>query len=228
MPREAPRQYPLALPVEARFGAEDYFVAAPNRAAHDLVASWPNWPDRVLLLVGPEGAGKSHLAAIWAERANAHVARDAADALDSMLADPARPVLLDDCDATSVDQTALFHFLNAVREARGHALLAARSAPTADWPRLPDLASRLRALPVARLDAADDAMVAAVLVKLIDDRQLRVEADVVEFVALRADRSLGAVRALVEALDRESLARGRAVGRGLAADVIARMQEETD
>ena len=226
MPREAPRQYPLSLPVEDRFGAEDYFVAAPNRSAHALVTSWPNWPDRILLLVGPEGAGKSHLAAIWADSADAHVAVDAANALKAAMARPERPILFDDCDAA--DETELFHLLNALREARGQLLLAAKSTPTPDWPRLPDLASRLRALPVARLEPCDDEMVSAVLVKLIDDRQLRIEADVVEFVALRAERSLGALRALVEALDRESLARGRAVGRGLAADVIARLQEEPD
>ncbi|MFC3693779.1 DnaA ATPase domain-containing protein [Chenggangzhangella methanolivorans] len=228
MPREAPRQYPLALPVEHRFGAEDYFVAGPNHAAHALVTSWPRWPDRILLLAGPEGAGKSHLASIWAATAEAAAASSAADALDALRAMPERPILLDDCDAPGADETALFHLLNAVREARGELLLTARSTPTPTWPRLADLASRLRAVPVARLEPADDQMVAAVLVKLIDDRQLRVEADVVEFLALRADRSIGAVRALVEALDRESLARGRAVGRGLAADVIARMQEETD
>ena len=226
MPREAPRQYPLALPVEARFGAEDYFVAEPNRPAHALVTAWPNWPDRILLLVGPEGAGKSHLAAIWARQAEAHVAGDARDALEALLAAPERAILLDNIDAEGVDETELFHLLNAVREHRGNLMLAARGTPTLLWPTLPDLASRLRALPVARLEPADDAMVAAVLVKLIDDRQLRVEADVVEFLARRADRSLGAVRALVEALDHESLARGRAVGRGLAADVIARMQED--
>lgn len=226
MPREAPRQYPLSLPVEHRFGAEDYFVSGPNRAAHALVTSWPDWPDRILFLVGPEGAGKSHLAAIWAEDAGAHAAADAADALEAVIARPERPILLDDCD--SADETELFHLLNAVREAWGQLLLTAKSTPTPDWPRLPDLASRLRALPVARLEPCDDAMVAAVLLKLLDDRQLRVETGVVEFVALRAERSLGALRALVEALDRESLARGRAVGRGLAADVIARLQEEPD
>lgn len=228
MPREAPRQYPLDLPVEARFGAEDYFVAEPNRAAHALVTAWPRWPDRILLLLGPEGAGKSHLAAIWADLAGAHIASGARDALEAMLATPGRPVLLDDCDAAGADETVLFHLLNAVREAGGHLLLTASGTPNQNWPALPDLASRLRALPVARLAPADDATVAAVLVKLIDDRQLRVEAGVVEFLALRAERSLGAVRALVEALDRESLARGRAVGRGLAADVIARMQEDID
>jgi chromosomal replication initiation ATPase DnaA len=226
MPREAPRQYALELPVETRFGADDYLLAPANMAAHALATRWPDWPDRMLLLVGPEGAGKSHLAAIWAGQAGAFRAEDPRRALEAALSRPEPVVLLDDCDQGSADETAFFHLLNAIRERRGSMLLTARAAPSLLWPALPDLASRLRALPVARLEPPDEAMVTAVLVKLLDDRQLRVDAGVVEFLARRADRSLGAVRALVEALDRESLARGRAVGRGLAADVLARLTDE--
>lgn len=227
MPRGAPRQFPLELPVETRLGAEDFLVAGFNRDAHDLVLRWPDWPDRALLLVGPEGAGKSHLAAIWRDATGATATTDPQAALDALLTGDA-PVLLDGCDAPEADETVLFHLLNAVRERRGSLLLTARSSPTLLWPRLPDLASRLRALPVARLDPPDEASVAAVIVKLLDDRQLRVESGVLEFLARRCDRSLGAARALVTALDRESLARGRAVGRGLAADVLARLAEEAD
>lgn len=181
-----------------------------------------------MLLVGPEGAGKSHLAAIWADLADAYVASGAPDALLHAQAKAEPRLLLDDCDREGADEAALFHLLNAVRESRGHLLLTARSTPTLLWPTLPDLASRLRAAPVARLEPPDEATARAVLVKLLDDRQLRVEADVVEFLARRSERSLGAIRALVEALDRESLARGRAVGRGLASDVLARIWDRGD
>lgn len=222
-----PRQFPLDLPHSARLGAEDFLVARPNQGAYALVTAWPDWPDRIVLLVGDEGAGKSHLAAIWAADSGAMEAANARDALDHAIGRDGVVILLDDADRDG-DETALFHILNAVRESRSHLLLTARTTPTSSWPRLPDLASRLRALPVARLDPPDEATAKAVLVKLLDDRQLRVEADVVDFIAHRVDRSLGAVRALVEALDRESLARGRAVGRRLAGDVLARLQEDVD
>jgi chromosomal replication initiation ATPase DnaA len=227
MPREAPRQFPLNLPHEARLGPEDYLVAPANAAAHALVTAWPAWPDRAVLLAGPAGSGKSHLAAIWREASGAEIAPDAAAAAQRLMASPGAAILLDDADREQ-DERGLFHLLNAVREKGGHLLLTAASTPTLLWPKLPDLASRLRALPVAQLDPPDEPTMRAVLVKLLDDRQLKVEADVVEFIARRADRSLGAARALVEALDRESLARGRAVGRGLAADVIARERQEDD
>ena len=222
-----PRQFTLDLPPRTRHGAEDFLVARPNHAAHALITAWPDWPDRIVLLVGDEGAGKSHLAAIWAADSGAVEAAGARGALDRAIGQDPVALLLDDADRES-DETALFHLLNAVRESRSFLLLTARTTPIPSWPRLPDLASRLRALPVARLDLPDDATAKAVLVKLLDDRQLRVEADVVDFMAQRVDRSLAAVRAFVEALDRESLARGRAVGRRLAGDVLTRLQEDVD
>ncbi len=227
MPREAPRQYPLELPHASRFGTEDYLIGPANAAAHALVTSWPAWPDRLLLLIGEEGAGKSHLAEIWRSQAGATAAADADGAIALFLERPGRAVLLDDADRAGAED-ALFHLLNTARERGGDLLLTARSAPSPAWPSLPDLASRLRALPVARLEPPDEAMVKAVLVKMLDDRQLRVDSDVVEFIAKRSDRSLGAIRRVVAELDRESLARGRGVGRGLAADVLARSLTEED
>ncbi|WP_020178486.1 DnaA/Hda family protein [Methylopila sp. M107] len=228
MPQETPRQYPLDLPVEPRLGAEDYLVGPANRAAHALITGWPAWPDRIVLLVGPEGAGKTHLGAIWAAASGAAVTAGAAAALDQALGADEPTVLLDDCDAEDADETALFHLMNTIRERRGFLLLTARGTPSLLWPRLPDLASRVRALPVARLDAPDETTAKAVLIKLLDDRQLRVEADVVDFIARRTERSIGAIRELVRAIDRESLARGRAVGRGLASDVLARIWDRGD
>ena len=227
MPREAPRQYPLELPHASRFGTEDYLIGPANAAAHALVTSWPAWPDPLLLLIGEEGAGKSHLAEIWRSQAGATAAADAHGAIALFLERPGRAVLLDDADRAGAED-ALFHLLNTARERGGDLLLTARSAPSPAWPSLPDLASRLRALPVARLEPPDEAMVKAVLVKMLDDRQLRVDSDVVEFIAKRSDRSLGAIRRVVAELDRESLARGRGVGRGLAADVLARSLTEED
>jgi chromosomal replication initiation ATPase DnaA len=226
MAREAPRQIPLALPHEPRLGADDYLVGSANEAAHAMVTGWPEWPDKLLLLVGDEGAGKTHLAAIWAAQASAVTANDPEEAARRILDGDAAPTLAEDVDAA--DETGLFHLLNAARERGASLLLTARTGPSLLWPTLPDLASRLRALPVARLEPPDEAMVQAVLVKLLDERQLRIDADIVAFIARRCDRSLGSVRRVVDALDRESLARGRAVGRGLAGDVLARLLDEED
>lgn len=228
-PRDHPRQYPLVLPHKARHGAEDFLVAVSNAEAHALVTSWPDWPDRLLLLVGPPGSGKSHVAAIWRELSGAIEAASAEDAVAKLHgAGEGSALLLDDADRDGVDQSALFHLINLARERRAFLLLSARQAPTPLWPTLADLASRLRAMPVARLEEPDETMMRSVLVKLFDDRQIKIEAGVVDYVARECDRSLGAARELVAALDRESLARGRAVGRGLASDVLKRLRGDND
>lgn len=228
-PRDLPRQIPLVLPHETRHGAEDFLIASCNAEAHALVTGWPNWPDRILMLTGAPGSGKSHLAAIWRMASGAAQASSADDGVERLRGHGGGAILLlDDADRDGVDQNALFHLLNLARETSAFVLLAARQPPTLLWPTLPDLASRLRALPVARLEPPSDDMVRSMLVKLLDDRQLRVETGVVDYVARECDRSFGAVRRVVAALDHESLARGRAVGRGLAGDVLKRLREIDD
>ncbi len=175
----------------------------------------------MVALVGPEGAGKSHLASVWAARAGAPVLAGAALAgstLPDILADGA--LVLEDLSAETIDERALFHLLNLAREERAFVLLTARTPP-ATWPvRLNDLTSRLRALPVVTLAAPDDTLLRAVLIKLFSDRQLNVDESLVAYVASRIERSFAAARAVVAKLDREALSRGRPVTRALAGEVL--------
>jgi chromosomal replication initiation ATPase DnaA len=204
------------------FSRDDFIRGAGNAAALDLLGSWPNWPARTVAIVGPEGSGKSHLAAIWAAVAGAR--RLASRALD----EPAVPAALAtgalalECGAVDadLDERALFHLLNLVQEQRAFLLLTARTAP-AVWPiALPDLASRLRAVPVVTLAAPDDAMLRAVLVKLFADRQVMVDEALVSYLMVRIERSFAAARSIVATLDREALRRQRPVTRALAGEIL--------
>ena len=222
--REAGRQLVLDLPVSPRYGAEDFLVGPPNEAARAMMEAWPRWPAPVALLIGPPGSGKSHLAAIWAGRAGAASlpAREvvAGRDLDEMLAG-GDALLVEDLHRGPLDEGALFHLLNAVRE-RGVSLLATSEVPAE---RLglatPDLLSRLRLAPAFALGPPDDALLRAVLVKLFADRQVAVDAATVDYVASRIERSLAAAAAAVAALDQEALSRGRRVTRPIAADWLA-------
>ena len=220
----APRQLALALPHAESFAREDFLTGAPNEAALAMIERWPDWPDRTLALVGPDGAGKSHLAAIWAEIAGARrVSARALGETNLMGALATGALVIEDAPARlthALDERALFHLLNLVREEEAFLLITAQTAP-ARWPvALPDLASRLRAVPTVALNAPDDALLRAVLVKLFADRQLDVDMSLVSYLATRIERSFAAARAAVEALDREALRMRRPVTRALAAELL--------
>lgn len=217
-----PRQLALALPHAESFAREDFLSGGPNAAALAMVERWPDWPDRALLLVGPEGAGKSHLAAIWAEIAGAR--RVAARALGetNLIAALATGALVIEDAPAQLDERALFHLLNLMREEEAFLLITARTPPGSWSLALPDLASRLRAIPSVALTAPDDALLHALLIKLFADRQLAVDESLVRYLVTRIERSFAAAKAAVEALDREALRLKRPVTRALAAELLAR------
>jgi len=217
----SPRQLAFALKHSESFAREDYFEGSSNTAALALIERWPDWPDRVMMLVGPEGSGKSHLASIWAELAGARFisARALADAaLPTALATGA--LVVEDVAPDSIDERALFHLLNLAREERAYLLLTARSAPVSWTLDIRDLKSRLRALPVITLAPPDDELLRSVIVKLCADRQLHVDETLVRYLATRIERSFAAARAMVARLDEEALQQKRPVTRALAAELL--------
>ena len=216
----APRQLALSLPHAESFAREDFLSGVSNSAALNFVERWPDWPDRALALVGPEGAGKSHLASIWADIAGAR--RVSARALGeiNLPAALATGALVIEDTATPLDERALFHVLNLMRQQEAYILITARRAPASWRVELPDLASRLRAVPIVELSAPDDALLRAVLVKLFADRQLAVDESLVGYLASRIERSFGSARAAVEEIDREALRQKRPVTRALAAELL--------
>jgi chromosomal replication initiation ATPase DnaA len=220
---EPPAQLPFDLPVAHNYGREDFLTAPSNAAALTMIDKWPDWSDRVLLLIGPPGCGKTHLCAIFAQRSGAFAASPSAlPSLDHLLTAAPPAITVDGVDA-AVDDTALFHLLNFASEHGAFVLLTSRRALWTEEGRLPDLLSRLRRAPVIEIGAPDDELLRAVLEKLFRDRQLLVDALLLDYAVLRLERSLEAARAFAQELDREALARGRRVTRALAADVIARL-----
>lgn len=226
-PPARPRQLALDLPVDSRYGVEDFLVGPSNEAAYGLVEAWPSWPDAWLRLVGPEGAGKTHLAAIWAKAAHAWTVQ-ASEVVDGNVPHlvSGGALVVEDCDRGLRDEAALFHLMNAVKARGGFLLLTARETPDRWGLRVPDLLSRLRLAPQATIEPPDDALLRAVLVKLFIDRQLVVDTGIIDALLLRMERSFAAARVLVDALDRVSLERGRRVTRALAAEVLAGLAAE--
>jgi chromosomal replication initiation ATPase DnaA len=217
----APRQLALALEHAESFAREDFLRGPGNDAALTLIERWPDWPNRSVVVVGPEGSGKSHLAAIWADIAGARFlsARGLADAdLPRSLATGA--LVLEDLSASGLDERKLFHLLNLVREEGAFLLITARAAPVTLPVAIPDLGSRLRALPVVTLESPDDALLRSLIVKLAADRQLTVDDNLLSYLTMRIERTFAAARAAVAELDHEAMRRQRPVTRALAAELF--------
>jgi chromosomal replication initiation ATPase DnaA len=215
-----PRQLALALPHAENFSREDFLAGASNEAALRLVERWPDWPDRALAIVGPEGSGKSHLAAIWADIAGARRVSARILAETNLPAALATGALVIEDAAGGTDERALFHLLNLMRQQEAFVLVTARRAPATWRVELADLASRLRAIPTVELRPPDDALLRAVMVKLFGDRQLAVDESLIAYLSMRIERSFAAARVAVEDLDREALRQQRPVTRALAVEVL--------
>jgi chromosomal replication initiation ATPase DnaA len=224
--RDGPKQLTFDLPLDPRFGAEDFLVSPSNEQAYGLIESWPEWPDTILLLVGPRGSGKSHLASIWATNARAWTVDAVAithDKVPHLVSNGA--LAIEDMDRGERDEAALFHLLNLAREKKAALLITSETPPDRWSLKTPDLLSRLRLAPSVALEPPDDALLKAVLVKLFVDRQLVVDTSVVDYIALRIERSLAKASEIVSLLDREALSRGRRVSRAIAAEILGAAQE---
>jgi chromosomal replication initiation ATPase DnaA len=219
-------QLAFDLSAEPCFHADDFLVSGSNEAAYSVIQSFPAWPARILLITGPSGSGKSHLAAIWAQRAHAPILRASLlTAADLPLLAAGGAVVIEDAERVGTAETALFHLLNLAREEAAFMLITAQGWP-ANWGlRTPDLLSRLRQAPAVELGPPDEALVRAVLVKLFKDRQLKVDTSVVDYIGRHIDRSLDAARGVVAEIDHEALVRGRRITRAIVAEVLRRFAE---
>src|SRR5215475_6110123 len=111
--RVQPRQLAFALPHAESLTRDNFLEGPANEAGLSLIEAWPEWPSRTMLLVGPEGSGKSHLAAIWAEQAGARsTAAHALGAGDVPDALTTGALVVEDLRPREVDERALFHLLN--------------------------------------------------------------------------------------------------------------------
>ena len=218
--RTKSQQLPLALDHSVSRSRDDLVVSPANKRAVSLIEQWPDWPSTVVVLVGPEGSGRTHLAAVWRKLADARSMLSSSIAEGTADLGAQTAVLIDDADAGGLDEVGLFHLVNHLRTQGGYLLLVARTTPM-DWGiRLPDLRSRLVAASLVTLDPPDEALLSGVVAKAFADRQVEVEPHVIQHVVRRIDRSLPTALAAVNALDQAAMQGKRRITRAFAAEVL--------
>ena len=212
-----PEQLVFDWPTGVSLGPADFFVSSANAQAFAMIQTPDSWPEGKLCLVGPTGAGKSHLARVFEAHSGATIM--AASRIDDL--HPTGPVILEDVDQLPRDQEErLFHLHNNARATRLPLLMTARTAP-ARWDiALPDLASRMQACTTATISDPDDALLQALIMKLFADRQIMPSSTVVDYLSLRIERSFEAARAIVAALDAEALRSKKPITRRMAAELL--------
>ena len=222
-----PGQLALDLGHDVSHAEADFIVGDGNRLAYGHLAAWPDWPGPLTLIEGPAGVGKSHLARIWAERAEAEYATPAT-AEEMSRQGGASPLVVEDVDRAGYEEAALFHLMNQSMRDRRPLLLTARE-PVANWPfATDDLKSRARLAARFGMALSDDIQLSQMFVKLFQDRQVAVDLKTIGYLVARMERSPAEAVALAELMDRMALERGMAITRAIAAEALARRGAAAD
>jgi chromosomal replication initiation ATPase DnaA len=216
------RQLVLDLALRPALGRDDFLVTPSNAAAVAAIDQWPDWPGHAMLLLGPPGSGKTHLAEVFRQRSSAPTVEAGKLSIEQVpFFLQTRALVIENCDAGPCDERALFHALNVARQSGGHILLTA-SQPVSGWSlQLPDLISRLNAVPTVLLKQPDDELLRGVLIKHFNDRQIAVNENAITYLSQRIPRSLDSVRAIVAEIDRVALAERAEVTRPFIARLLS-------
>lgn len=218
-------QIPLDLGHRTAMGRDDFLIAPSNQDAVAWIDLWPEWPAPAIILYGPVASGKSHLAAVWTKRSGAGIVapQDLNDMSVRDIAASAMHLMIEDADGLIGQieaEKGLFHLYNLLREEKRTMLITLQEPPIRRDFALPDLASRLRAAPTVSIREPDDVLLSAILVKLFNDRQVRVGEDVLRYILPRIERSFEAVRVLVEGADQKALIEKRAISVPLIREIL--------
>ncbi|HJN22341.1 MAG TPA: DnaA/Hda family protein [Rhodospirillales bacterium] len=224
------RQMPLAFDHRPALSGEDFLVAPGNAEAVAWIDRWPDWPMPALILFGAAGCGKTHLGQVFLGLSEGRTItpEQLARTEPPRLLKGTSTCLLDDAAAflDSGLEEPLLHLYNIAEETGSRMMLTARRSPACWRVALADLRSRLNAAPAIGIEPPDDTLIAAVIVKLFSDRQLRIDGEIIDYMLVRMERSFEAARRLVAAIDARSLASHRNITVPLVRQVLSEFGKE--
>ena len=221
-----PSQLPFAFKAQRSSERQDFVPGSANEAALAFIDAWPQWPSRVCAIWGPLGSGKTHLSQIW-RRQSVALDLNAGEVTPERVAElaPAVICLIDDADQVE-GGAGLFHLINFVNQSSGWLLMTGKEAPQRWATSVPDLHSRLTAIPGVSLESPDDALIARVLLKLFGDRQLKVPEALISYLVPRLQRSFADAERIVELMDSLALQHQRGVSIDIAARALRQLEAE--
>lgn len=213
------KQLPLNLSNSEASGREDFLSSQCNEAVLAWLDSWPRWPGGGLVIYGPSGCGKTHLARIFNSMSGARYLKSHELSENTKVYEGTAHVIVEDMDP-DVDEAAFLFLFNSTLERGGSIMITASQAPGNWGLKLPDLQSRIKTLVAVEFGLPDDELIAAVLVKLLTDRQLRVGTEVIHYLVPRVERSFQSLSSVVEELDKGSLAARRGITIPLVREIL--------
>ncbi|MTI01711.1 MULTISPECIES: DnaA/Hda family protein [Alphaproteobacteria] len=224
------RQLSFDLPAKTALGREDFFVSPANALAVAMMSA-NSWPGNKLVLSGPAGAGKTHLAHVWAAETGGRIIQAAALRYDDVPELSRSPVAVEDVPMIAGDleqQKTLFHLHNLALAEGQTLLMTGRLAPKFWQLPLADLQSRVEGAHHVALDPPDDALLGAVLAKLFVDRQLNPGPEVIAYLVKHMDRRFETAAEVVEQLDQVALSEKREITRALAVRVLNKSIDDSE
>ena len=189
-----------------RLTRETFVVSASNERALKALDAWKHTSEYLLVICGPKGSGKTHLAGILARDLGA--------------------VLIVDDVPDGHSPAAILRLVEKAREGGGRLVLVGRGEPREWASGFKDLETRLNAAVRITLDEPDEALLRAVIVKVFNDRQLRAPETIADYAAPRLPKTFAAAQAFVAALDALSIEKGQPIGLKLAREAVANLSEE--